>query len=240
MKAINLARQEVDKDELEKMPASITGSFQGTAQAFQASLRNEPYLILAALVDSLHRAGHSVRKLHPPDYDSLDPPLGGRGSAVDAALYAYRPERDGADRHHPVDWHREEERDHDDRLCPGSRAQRGEESGGGDLRSLRPAVSPDHHDDHGRAAGRFAPGPGNRYRRRAAAAAGPGDRGGADLQPDADPLHHPGRVSLSGSLPAVGGPSAGPSAGPNDRCPGRHRAGRRALRCNCRPRHGAR
>jgi multidrug efflux pump len=32
------------------LPASIHGSFQGTAQAFQSSLTNEPLLILAALV----------------------------------------------------------------------------------------------------------------------------------------------------------------------------------------------
>src|SRR6202040_1945081 len=32
------------------MPASIQGAFQGTAEAFQASLANEPMLILAALV----------------------------------------------------------------------------------------------------------------------------------------------------------------------------------------------
>jgi multidrug efflux pump subunit AcrB len=32
------------------LPASIQGSFQGTAQAFQASLANQPLLILAALV----------------------------------------------------------------------------------------------------------------------------------------------------------------------------------------------
>jgi multidrug efflux pump len=32
------------------MPASIQAAFQGTAQAFQASLANEPVLILAALV----------------------------------------------------------------------------------------------------------------------------------------------------------------------------------------------
>jgi len=32
------------------LPATIHGSFQGTAQAFQASLATEPYLILAALV----------------------------------------------------------------------------------------------------------------------------------------------------------------------------------------------
>jgi multidrug efflux pump len=44
VKEIQEARQELE------MPATITGSFQGTAQAFQASLRNEPWLILAALV----------------------------------------------------------------------------------------------------------------------------------------------------------------------------------------------
>jgi hydrophobe/amphiphile efflux-1 (HAE1) family protein len=32
------------------MPGSVTGSFQGTAQAFQASLKAEPYLVLAAVV----------------------------------------------------------------------------------------------------------------------------------------------------------------------------------------------
>src|SRR5208282_4467826 len=32
------------------LPASIQGSFQGTAQAFKASLTNEPLLILAALI----------------------------------------------------------------------------------------------------------------------------------------------------------------------------------------------
>ena len=32
------------------MPASIQGAFQGTAEAFQASLANEPILILAALI----------------------------------------------------------------------------------------------------------------------------------------------------------------------------------------------
>ena len=37
------------KGEIE-MPASIATAFQGTAQAFQASLRNEPLLILAALI----------------------------------------------------------------------------------------------------------------------------------------------------------------------------------------------
>src|SRR5262247_3445976 len=33
-----------------KLPDSLVGNFQGTAQAFRNSLRNEPLLILAALV----------------------------------------------------------------------------------------------------------------------------------------------------------------------------------------------
>jgi multidrug efflux pump len=44
VKSINAA-----KDQL-AMPASIQGNFQGTAEAFQASLTNEPLLILAALI----------------------------------------------------------------------------------------------------------------------------------------------------------------------------------------------
>ena len=33
-----------------RLPATVTGTFQGTAQAFQSSLKSQPYLILAALV----------------------------------------------------------------------------------------------------------------------------------------------------------------------------------------------
>jgi len=44
VKAIENATRELG------MPAAIRGSFQGTAQAFQASLKNQPLLILAALV----------------------------------------------------------------------------------------------------------------------------------------------------------------------------------------------
>src|SRR2546430_4354887 len=44
VKAIEAAEREIG------LPASIQASFQGTAQAFQASLANEPMLILAALV----------------------------------------------------------------------------------------------------------------------------------------------------------------------------------------------
>jgi multidrug efflux pump len=49
--ALGDAVQEIQGAEREiGMPASVQGSFMGTAQAFQSSLANEPYLILAALV----------------------------------------------------------------------------------------------------------------------------------------------------------------------------------------------
>ncbi len=42
------------------VPATIRGTFQGTAKAFQDSLSNQPYLILAALVTNLHCARRPV------------------------------------------------------------------------------------------------------------------------------------------------------------------------------------
>src|SRR6185437_10342174 len=42
--AVNMVKEEVG------LPPSIQAAFQGTAQAFQASLANEPLLILAAVV----------------------------------------------------------------------------------------------------------------------------------------------------------------------------------------------
>jgi multidrug efflux pump len=49
--ALGDAVREIDQAEREMgMPASVQGSFQGTAQAFQESLANEPMLVLAALV----------------------------------------------------------------------------------------------------------------------------------------------------------------------------------------------
>src|SRR5207247_8667992 len=44
VQAVQTAAQQIG------LPASIRGSFQGTAQAFRAALTNEPLLILAALV----------------------------------------------------------------------------------------------------------------------------------------------------------------------------------------------
>jgi hydrophobe/amphiphile efflux-1 (HAE1) family protein len=49
--ALGDAVDAIDRESAQmRLPATITGSFQGTAQAFQSSLKSQPYLILAALV----------------------------------------------------------------------------------------------------------------------------------------------------------------------------------------------
>ncbi|MGB6191412.1 MAG: efflux RND transporter permease subunit, partial [Terracidiphilus sp.] len=59
------------------MPSNIHASFQGTAQAFQDSLRNEPYLILAAFVAVYVVLGILYESLiHPFTILSTLPPAG--------------------------------------------------------------------------------------------------------------------------------------------------------------------
>ena len=55
------------------LPATITTSFQGTAQAFQASLQGLGLLLVVAILVDLHRARHPVRELHPPAHDPVGP-----------------------------------------------------------------------------------------------------------------------------------------------------------------------
>jgi multidrug efflux pump len=60
-----------------KMPSTIHATFQGTAQAFQDSLKNEPYLILAALVAVYIVLGILYESLiHPLTILSSLPPAG--------------------------------------------------------------------------------------------------------------------------------------------------------------------
>jgi multidrug efflux pump len=59
------------------MPSSIHATFQGTAQAFQDSLKNEPYLILAALIAVYIVLGILYESLiHPLTILSTIPPAG--------------------------------------------------------------------------------------------------------------------------------------------------------------------
>src|SRR5581483_1217270 len=116
------------------------------------------------------------------------------------------PERDRAHRHHPVDRHRDEERDHDDRLRARRPAHRGEARVRGDLPGV-PAPLPADPDDHdGRAAGRGAARPRSGGGRRAAPAARSGDRGRPDHEPAAHALHDAGHLPRLRSARGARGP----------------------------------
>ena len=60
------------------VPASIHGSFQGTAKVFQQSLDSEPYSDRRGAARRLHRARHALRELRPPDHDPVDAAVGRR------------------------------------------------------------------------------------------------------------------------------------------------------------------
>ena len=95
----------------------------------------------------LHRPRRALRKLYPPDHDFVGVAVGRcrRVIGIDAA--ALRSERDRDDRRHPADRHRQEERDHDDRLCSPGGADRGQEPARGDPSGLPVALPADHDDD---------------------------------------------------------------------------------------------
>src|SRR5207249_8396083 len=125
---------------------------------------------------------------------------------------------DRADRRDPPDRHREEERDHDDRLRAARRARGGPSSRGGDLPGVPAPVPADHDDDDGGAARRAAAGPRHRCALRASPAARRLDRGRPDREPGADALHHAGhlpRLRRPGA-PAPAAPGAA-GAGPGAR-----------------------
>ena len=146
------------------LPATITGNFQGTAQAFQSSLKSQPYLILAALVAVYIILGMLYESyIHPAD-DSLDAAVGRGRCVAGAADVSYRAVGHCPDRHHSVDRHRQEERHHDGGFRPASGARAASFAA-----RLHPPSLPDalqaHHDDHdGGAAGCAAVGARARHR----------------------------------------------------------------------------
>ena len=104
-------------------PPTITMTFLGAARRLRG-VADQP-----AVADPgggglrLHRAGRALRELHPPADDPVDPALGRRRRAAGADDHRQRPGRDRHHRHHPADRHRQEERDHDDRLRDRRRAR---------------------------------------------------------------------------------------------------------------------
>ena len=98
------------------LPSTIHGSFQGTAQAYQESLANEPILIAAALLTVYIVLGMLYESMIHPITILSTLPSAGVGALL--ALLITHNELDviSLHRHHPADRHREEERDHDDRF----------------------------------------------------------------------------------------------------------------------------
>ena len=165
------------------LPASIQGSFQGTAQAFRASLANEPLLILAALVTVYIVLGVLYESyIHPLTILSTLPSAG-VGALL--ALLICREELTvialigiilliGIVKKNAIMMI--------DFALEAERAQ-GKTPAGGDLPGL-PAALPADHDDHdGGAARRAAAGPRQRRGLGAAPAAGHRHRRRADREP---------------------------------------------------------
>ena len=174
------------------MPVSIQGAFQGTAAAFENSLANEPMLILAALVTVYLVLGVLYESyIHPITILSTLPSAG-----VGALLALFITGNDfsvialigivlliGIVKKNAImmiDFALEAER----------------------VRAMSPldsiyqasllALSADHDDDDGGAAGRVAAGAGSRHGLGIAAASGHHDCGRIDLEPVADALYDAG------------------------------------------------
>ncbi len=209
------------------VPATIRGTFQGTAKAFQDSLDNQPFLILAALVTIYIVLGMLYESyVHPAD-DPVHPAVGRRRRPARPDGVPHRVQHHGADRRHPADRHRQEERHHDDRFRARRRAQARAQPARRDLRGLPAALPADHDDDHGGDARRAAAGDRHGRRRRASPAARHRHRRRADPQPGADALYDAGDLPLHGSVPALEPAAPGRSRRrPRGRCSRCNRANR--------------
>ena len=178
------------------MPSGIHATFQGTAQAFQDSLKNEPYLILAALIAVYIVLGILYESLiHPLTILSTLPPAG-----VGAILALLLTGTDlsiialigiilliGIVKKNAImmiDFALQAEREQ------GLPPRRGHLPG-------LPAALPPHHDDHhGRPLRRHAAGHRHGRGLRAAQAAGHRHRRRPHRFADAYPVHHAGGLPL--------------------------------------------
>ena len=96
------------------MPASLTGTFQGNAQAFQTFAASpSPFSSLAAIIVIYLILGMLYESyIHPLTILSTLPSAG-VGALLMLMAFGFRFQRDRADRRHPADRHRQEERHHD-------------------------------------------------------------------------------------------------------------------------------
>ena len=103
------------------VPSTVTTTFQGTAQAFRESLKNT-WVLLGVAIWLFISFWAFCTKVVSPDYNSVGIALRCPGRIVDADAVPGGPEPVRHRRHSSSHRHRQEERDHDDRLRPGSAA----------------------------------------------------------------------------------------------------------------------
>ena len=133
------------------MPTSVIGSYSGDAAEFARSLAGQPWLILAAIIAIYIVLGVLYESLIHPITILSTLPSAGLGALLALIAARLRSLGDRADRHRAADGHREEERDHDDRLRARSRARAGHDAARLDRAGGAVALPPDHDDDAGRA-----------------------------------------------------------------------------------------
>jgi multidrug efflux pump len=111
VKAINQMEQNIG------MPGTIRGSFSGTLQAYQSSLASEPLLIITALLAVYIVLGILYESYIHPITILSTLPFGWCWGCARSFDRANGSQCDRPNRNHSINRDREEERDHDDRLC---------------------------------------------------------------------------------------------------------------------------
>ena len=190
-----------------RVPGTLDGSFQGTAQAFQASLSSTPLLVAAAILVVYIVLGVLYESyIHPITILSALPSAG-VGALLALKILHYDLSVIAMIGIILLDRHRQKERDHDDRLRAPGGADRGQEPARGDPSGVSVALPADHDDDIRRAVRRVAdrawPGCGIGI----AAAARHRDRRRAARVAVAHPLHHADHLPLPRALRALGRPA---------------------------------
>ena len=138
------------------VPATLATSLPGHGPGIPAIAQHRAVADPGGARRGLPDPRHSLRELHPPDHDSLDATLRRRRRTADPDGGGLRFQPDRADRHHPLDRHRQEERHHDGGFCHRRRTRRSSAARAGDPARGAAALPPDHDDDDGRTARRRA------------------------------------------------------------------------------------
>ncbi len=187
-----------------RMPASIITTYGGDAAVFKSSQASQAILIVSALLVIYVLLGVLYESYIHPLTILAGLPSAAVGALLTLQFFGQDLTLDRDDRHPAADRHREEERDHDDRLRARRPTRARPRSRTGDPRCLHAALSADHDDDARRAvrcdSDRARPWRGCRV----ASAAGPGGGRRARLLAGDHALHHAGDLPLPGPLQRQG------------------------------------